>query len=199
MKQVTAEQAYEPDRSEGKRRLIAMLVMVLIILVGTVTAGRNTLDDLRWDAMQVFYSGICYDDAGIYGELDNRIASAGELVELAKTHRLENRLEVKTVQSACENLEQAYSPAGWYEENERLSAACDDLLTVLPASDWSEEDQQQVERLAAELQSANERISQSPYNEKAAEFNRILEQFPAKILKGGVEKLEFFAPNGNQP
>ncbi len=199
MKQVTAKQVYEPDRSEGKRRLIAVLVMVLIILLGTVTAARNSLEDLRWEAMQVFYSGIRYDDSSIYDELDNRIAAAGELVELAKTYQLESRPEVKTVQSACENLEQAYSPAGWYEENERLSAACDNLLTVLPTSDWSEEDRLQIERLTVELQSANERISQSPYNEKAAEFNRILEQFPAKILKGDVEKLEFFAPNGNQP
>ena len=83
---------------------------------------------------------------------------------------------------------------GLAEANQMMGQAAQALYEELKNTQLSETDQKYPDQLIAQMESEQDKINRSSYNEDAREFNARLEKFPVNLLRGvaGVEPLATF-------
>ena len=80
------------------------------------------------------------------------------------------------------------------EANQMMGQAAQALYEELKKTQLSAEDAKYPDQLIAQMESEQDKINRSSYNEDAREFNTRLEKFPVNLLRGiaGVEPLATF-------
>ena len=83
---------------------------------------------------------------------------------------------------------------GLAEANQMMGQAAQALYEELKNTQLSETDQKYPDQLIAQMESEQDKINRSSYNEDAREFNARLEKFPVNLLRGvaGVAPLATF-------
>ena len=177
-----------------KRRSVAALIMVLMILGGTLYGGHRSLMKLRDEAEAVFYNGVDGDGLGIQNDLNERVDLAYNMVTVAKRYLPEDNEAVQKVLTARDALAAAEDPEGKNAANRQLTEACIELYEALAGKSLTEKDEEYRQQIYQDLSSRNDTISHDGYNQVAENFNKTLQRFPANILGSltGVEKLELF-------
>ena len=166
-------------------------------LVLTVPLGVHTsLTALRDEANSSYY----YDQTGfaIYEGIENREAAASNMITVAERYTDEN----PALTSLIGDLDYAvdYSQNCWdgdsglAEANQLMGQAAQALYEELKNTQLSETDQKYPDQLIAQMESEQDKINRSNYNEDAREFNARLEKFPVNLLRGvaGIEPLTTF-------
>jgi len=177
-----------------RNRSIAMIIMVLMIVAGTLIGSHNSLMGFRHKAQDVFTLGIKGDGIGIQGDLNERASLAQNMVVVARRYLPEDNALIQNVLEAGKAQGAAKSVKEKAAANRALEIAIKDLYDVLSGMALSEQDARFPQRLYTDFQSRGATISHDPYNRGAADFNRILSGFPAGLLGGltGVKPLELF-------
>ena len=166
-------------------------------LVLTVPLGVHTsLTALRDEANSSYY----YDQTGFasYEGIENREAAASNMITVAERYTDEN----PALTSLIGDLDYAvdYSQNCWdgdsglAEANQLMGQAAQALYEELKNTQLSETDQKYPDQLIAQMESEQDKINRSNYNEDAREFNARLEKFPVNLLRGvaGIEPLTTF-------
>ena len=166
-------------------------------LVLTVPLGVHTsLTALRDEANSSYY----YDQTGfaIYEGIENREAAASNMITVAERYTDEN----PALTSLIGDLDYAvdYSQNCWdgdsglAEANQLMGQAAQALYEELKNTQLSETDEKYPDQLLAQMESEQDKINRSSYNEDAREFNARLEKFPVNLLRGvaGLEPLATF-------
>ena len=135
----------------------------------------------------------------IWEGVENREAAASNLMTVA---RALHRATTPPSPALVGDLEYAvdYSQncwdgdAGQAEANQLMGQAAQALYEELKNTQLSETDQKYPDQLIAQMESEQDKINRSSYNEDAREFNARLEKFPVNLLRGvaGVEPLATF-------
>lgn len=157
------------------------------LLVVSVPLGVNrSFDRLREDAMDSYY----YDGTGyaIYQGIDMREDAANNLLTVAKRYVEKNPgLDpyIGDLEYRVKYLENLYDFQGFEQEveaNRLLGEAAQALYEQLETVELSEKDEKYPRQLIAEIESEQDKIERSSYNDSAREFNEKLAQSPTKPL-----------------
>lgn len=171
----------------GKARLIAIIMVVVAIIIGT----RSSLMGLRREALSYFTDGDPSDklDYGIQYDLDERVKFANHMIVVAKRYIGENDAFITNILNDTAKLQKASDPADKFKYNEQLGADCYALLEYLDklnmagSIDINETDMDLLVESWIDMESANQKMGHSSYNAKAREFNQILQEFPTNITR----------------
>ncbi|MDR1192611.1 MAG: LemA family protein [Peptococcaceae bacterium] len=177
-----------------QKRPVAVAAMVLMILVGALAGGHNSLNHLRAVAAAVFTNGAAGDGAGIDRDLRERGEAAYNMVVVARKYLPEDHGLIQATLAARQSLDEAATVRHKAAADKELAAAVADLYQALGAMSLSELDAPYPRRLYTDFQSRGDSISHDPYNFRASAFNEALDTFPASLLGGltGIQPLELF-------
>ena len=149
-----------------KRSFIGACVMLVAIVVALPLGVHTSLTKLREEAESSYY----YDKTGfaIYQGMEEREATANNLITVAKRYTQTN----PALAPLIEELDYA-------------------VREELKKTELSESDQKYPDQLIAQMESEQDKINRSSYNEDAREFNARLDKFPVKLLLpfAGVQPL----------
>ncbi|MFA0814827.1 MAG: LemA family protein [Anaerofustis sp.] len=175
-------------------RAAAIFTVLICILLSVFLGGKLSLAPLRADALSVFTDGSDGSGKGIQYDLDQRIETAANQIAVAERYLSADDAGIASVSDAIFALKNAESPSDKYAANAALTAACTALYDTLNGMSLSEKDRTYLEGFQTELESANQIIGHSDYNEKAAEFNALIEKFPTGFvaLLSGVKALDLY-------
>ncbi|MBO4359966.1 MAG: hypothetical protein J5822_03720 [Eubacteriaceae bacterium] len=171
----------------GKARLIAIIMVILAIIIGT----RSSLMGLRREALSYFTDGDPSNklDYGIQYDLDERVKFANHMIVVGKRYLGENDAFIANILNDSAKLQKATDPSDKFKYNEQLGADCYALLEYLDklnlagSIDINDTDMTLLVEAWVDMESSNQKMGHSSYNTKAREFNAILEQFPTNITR----------------
>lgn len=180
-----------------KKNVIGALIMAGAVLVSVPLGVNRSFARLREDVESEYY----YDDTGysIYRGVDTRISWARSLYTLADKYDGKNpgltpyMDEVKAAADRCENfwLQDVQETGQQVEYNQKLSEAAQALADQLETVELAEKDQKYPQQLLTNLQSEQDKLERSSFNDKVIEYNQKREQFPASVLAplSGVKEI----------
>jgi len=180
-----------------KQGLVGAAVMAGLILLSMPLGVGKSLSRLREEAAGQFYYDLA--EYSIYDGLEKRREAAENLLTIAERYadsspQLEAAMdEVEYQIRVCENsYDETFIQT--VEANGQLGQAAAGLAGALEAAGLSEQDQKYPAQLLAQLESEQDKIARSSYNDAAREFNARLQRFPANILApiAGVGPLGLF-------
>lgn len=167
-----------------------------MIAISIPFGGYRSLNKLYKEVNRTFYQGVDGDGLGIENDLNNRIDNSYNLVTIAKKYIDAEDEVIKNTLDARDALVNSDSISEKYKANLRLTEAVEELYTVLGEENLnlSEQDKSYRRSLYSNLTSRNDTISHDGYNDKAADFNHTLEEFPASLISRlvGINKAELF-------
>lgn len=179
-----------------KSSVIGACVLAATLVLAVPLGVHTSLTALRDEANSSYY----YDQTGfaIYEGIENREAAASNMITVAERYTDEN----PALTSLIGDLDYAvdYSQNCWdgdsglAEANQLMGQAAQALYEELKNTQLSETDQKYPDQLIAQMESEQDKINRSNYNEDAREFNARLEKFPVNLLRGvaGIEPLTTF-------
>ena len=179
-----------------KSSVIGACVLAATLVLAVPLGVHTSLTALRDEANSSYY----YDQTGfaIYEGIENREAAASNMITVAERYTDEN----PALTSLIGDLDYAvdYSQNCWdgdsglAEANQLMGQAAQALYEELKNTQLSETDEKYPNQLLAQMESEQDKINRSSYNEDAREFNARLEKFPVNLLRGvaGVEPLATF-------
>ncbi len=179
-----------------KSSVIGACVLAATLVLAVPLGVHTSLTALRDEANSSYY----YDQTGfaIYEGIENREAAASNMITVAERYTDEN----PALTSLIGDLDYAvdYSQNCWdgdsglAEANQLMGQAAQALYEELKNTQLSETDVKYPDQLLAQMESEQDKINRSSYNEDAREFNARLEKFPVNLLRGvaGVEPLATF-------
>ncbi len=180
-----------------RKNLIGACVMAGAILLSIPLGAHTSLGKLREKAADSYY----YDRTGyaIYEGLGERVATARNMATVAERYTGENP-ELVALMDEVDYAADLVEYSGYQEyaqeaqANRQLGEAAQALYEGLKATQLSQTDEKYPDQLMAQLESEQDKISRSSYNEDARNFNARLEKFPANLLRhvAGVEPLATF-------
>lgn len=179
-----------------KKSIVGACVMVAMILAAVPWGVHNSLTGLRETAENSYY----YDNTGyaIYEGIDNREAAANNLITLARKYTDANTNLVGLIDELDYAVRLSENSYDDMEEeslaNQAMGDAAQALYEELKNTELSEADAKYPEQLIAQMESEQDKINRSSYNDDAREFNARLEKFPVNLLRGlaGVSPLITF-------
>lgn len=179
-----------------KSSVIGACVLAATLVLAVPLGVHTSLTALRDEANSSYY----YDQTGfaIYEGIENREAAASNMITVAERYTDEN----PALTSLIGDLDYAvdYSQNCWdgdsglAEANQLMGQAAQALYEELKNTQLSETDEKYPDQLLAQMESEQDKINRSSYNEDAREFNARLEKFPVNLLRGvaGAEPLATF-------
>ena len=179
-----------------KKRGTAFGVLAVVLIFGTLFGTWRSLNGLRRDTLEYFYTGVDESGYGIATNLDLRVEYARNLCKIAEKY--DATAETGAVQSACTALEDAEDFGAKYDANNDLAGAVEALSMKLAGQALSQEDESYRKSLTADISSYEMKIDKlaTPFNQEVRSFNQdALGSFPGDILGRltGVKELEEFA------
>ena len=180
-----------------KSNIVGACVMAGLILLAIPLGVHNSLGKLRDEAEGSYY----YDKTGyaIYEGIDNREAAGNNLITVARRYTETNPALTDLIDDMdyAVRLSQNSYDSNFAEEaeaNQMMGQAAQALYEELKKTQLSAEDAKYPDQLIAQMESEQDKINRSSYNEDAREFNTRLEKFPVNLLRGiaGVEPLATF-------
>ncbi len=174
-------------------RTIAVIVLVLCILGTILLGGGRSLRAARGECAGYFYEGTD-DDGSIADDLHARTEAGYNLVTVALRYMDEDAEAIREMRRTLEALESADSAEEAGKANAALTFAADELFAAMKEEELSEHDRGLAESQLAEMTSRSLTISHNGYNDRAEEFNTLLDTFPTSVIAGlgGIRPLELF-------
>ena len=171
-----------------KSSVIGACVLAAAVVLSVPLGVHTSLTSLREEANSSYY----YDKTGfaIWEGVENREAAASNMITVAERYTDDN----PALTGLVGDLEYAVEYEGLAEANQMMGQAAQALYEELKNTQLSETDQKYPDQLIAQMESEQDKINRSSYNEDAREFNARLEKFPVNLLRGvaGVEPLATF-------
>lgn len=188
-----------------KKNAVGALIMTGAILVSIPLGMHRSLFREREKALDNSYY---YDSTGyaIYDGLDHQVDAAQNLITLAqryvdKAPELDPFLDELTYRTEyCENFFDNGSPKE-VESHWFLLQAARELTQQLEQTELEEKDRKYPGQLLADIESEQDKLERSSYNDDARAFNQKLEKVPVRFLYKllGIEPLGVFGEPKDWP
>lgn len=176
-----------------KRNILGAAIMTGLILAAMPMGVAHSLEELREEAEDAYY----YDNAGyaIYDGLDKRREAAHNLLTVAQKYtdaHPELAPYVEELEYRVQASENAYDDTFYSAgaANVEMGAAAEALAAELEKITLDEKDRKYPAQMIAQMQSEQDKIERSSYNDAAREFNSRLQVFPVNILRNFTDVKE---------
>lgn len=187
-----------------KANVIGAAVMTAAILISVPLGAGRSLRELREDSAGDYYS----DDTGyaVYEGIETRLADAKNLLTLAEKYvdgnpELDPYIDELDYRiSRLEDVTYGRDYVQEAETNELLGEAAQALYEELEKISLSEKDAGYPIQLIKNLESEQDKLERSSFNDDARAFNARLEKFPASLLSDllGVEPLPVYGSGSDR-
>lgn len=180
-----------------KRNIIGAAIMAGLITLSLPMGVAHSMEGLREEAQNEYY----YDAAGyaIWEGIDKRQEAAQNLLTVASRYSEKNpqlNTYIEELEYRVRASENAYSEGSETEvvTNLEMGRAAEALATALEEVELTEKDKKYPAQLIAQMQSEQDKIERSSYNDQARAFNSRLYAFPVNVLRHftDVEELAAF-------
>ncbi|MBQ8510281.1 MAG: LemA family protein [Clostridia bacterium] len=165
-----------------QKQPVALLIMVVVIVLSCLLGCRRSLLALRQDVEDCFYNGEEGDGFSIQADLEYVGGTASNLKTVALRYISADDPAVVRLTEARNALTAAKDIPGKYAAATELSDAVQVLYDSLDPSKMTSTDKNYRASLYDDISSAMQRISHNEYNDRAREFNAILDGFPANLI-----------------
>lgn len=184
-------------KSKKKGTAIGALVMAGLIVVSVPLGVNRSFSRLREDVESEYY----YDSTGyaIYEGIDARVAAANNLLTVAEKYVGQDpELDVymdnlEHMVKLCDNthFDDIDEIGETVRYNSRMGEESQKLADRLETLDLSEKDQKYPAQLIAEMESEQDKIERSSFNDEVIAYNEKREKFPANVLAplSGVKEI----------
>ena len=180
-----------------KSTVAGVVVMVLLILLALPLGVNCSFSRLREEVRGNYY----YDDGdySLYDSIDAREAASSNLITVAEKYTAEDP-ELTGLMADLEywvNVSNGCYDPDLQEEveaNREMGNAFQALYDRLSQVALEERDQKYPGQLLAQMESEQDKIDRSSYNDKARAYNEKLAAFPFNLLRGiaGVPSMATF-------
>jgi hypothetical protein len=177
-----------------KKKFNAWMITLITIILASVIGSGSSLNKFKNKTENIFYLGESKDGTGIQHDLEVIMSDSTNLTVVARRYIDKDHGLINAVSKSKETLNSAKTPGAKYREMQNLLISVTELYAYLGDLPLSEKDQNFRKSLYADINSRNIIISRNIYNQRAREFNRTLDYFPANILSNitFVSPLELF-------
>ncbi len=180
-----------------KSRKTAVVVFIVLVLFSVLFGSHRSLNALRNDAMDVYVNG---DDTGlsILANMNSIQEYTAVLLKNASVYYNSSDAAYKALTDAYGQLTASAGTPDAARHRQALSelvTACTALqLDYSDRNDIPQESAKTMTRSINDITSMKDQLRHSGYNMLAADFNAVLETFPAGLLGGltGVKALPLF-------
>ena len=163
-----------------KKKAIGALVMAAMILVSVPLGAVRSFERLREKALEPYY----YDSTGyaIYEGLEKQEEAARNLLTVAERYRESNPELNSYIDDLTNNTElaQVFYDPGSPSEVQCHQTMCDSaekLAEKLEEITLDEKDEKYPRQLLAQIQSEQDKLERSSYNDGAREYNQKLQKY----------------------
>jgi hypothetical protein len=168
--------------------LFAMVIMVMLaVFIGLFSSTKKLYSET-----ERYYT---YDETGFSIEYSifTRMDTANNLAKIASEYAEEDAEIEILVKDLTEHMYFSTIKEA-VQRNRILDDNAGKLFDKLKNINMSAEDNESVNKLLMQMQSEQAKINKSNFNDKAIEFNKVLNTYPAKFFKGmgGIEELPDF-------
>lgn len=187
------------------KNVIGPLVMAAAIVVSVPLGVNRSFSRLREDVEGQYY----FDMTGyaIWEGIDKRMDAANNLLTVAEKY-VEQDPELDVYMDSLERAITQCEDTYFYDiedvgetvrYNARMGEAAQNLADRLETLELSEKDAKYPRQLISEMESEQDKIERSSFNDAVLEYNRQREKFPASVLapiSGVKEIVPFDAGSG---
>lgn len=179
-----------------KKDRTGLIVMAIVILFSFIGGTTHSAEKLRDDTLDSYY----YDKTGysVTEGLNERSAACENLITVAEKYAEEYDDLANLIDDLEYNIDWLRTSLPDHsqqaEANAGMGAAAQRLYDRLLEEELSERDLRDVRGLIAQMDSAQDKIERSSYNDDARAFNEKLHSFPLSLVRaaGAVEELTVF-------
>lgn len=189
-----------------KKNVIGALVMAGLIVVSVPLGVNRSFYRLREDVESEYY----YDSTGyaVYEGIDARVSAANNLLTVAEKY-VEQDPELDVYMDNLEHVTKLCDNA-WFDDideigqivqyNYRMGEEAQKLADRLETLDLSEKDQKYPAQIIADMESEQDKIERSSFNDEVIAYNEKREKFPASVLAplSGVKEIVPFGAGGSE-
>ncbi len=186
-----------------KKSVIGALFMAAAILVSVPLGVNRSFARMRNEVESEYYCDSATGYA-IWDGIDKRVDAAKNLLTVAERYT-EQDPELDTYMDSlehaaleCENthFDDVQDALDMVVRNDRMGEEAQKLADRLETLDLSEKDAKYPRQLISDMDSEQDKIERSSYNDEAIAYNNKLESFPVNYLQhvSGLEPLSNFGP-----
>lgn len=170
-----------------KKKSIACLFMILCVVIGLFAGSYHALDRRYQKAENVFFHGEKGDGICIYGDLEERMRYARNMISMAQKYDV----ETKDLSSSLALLESSTKINDIKIANQDLEETFMQVYRTLSQLELSQKDIEFLEGYYQSFKSRTSAISHDPYHDVASQYNEAKEQSLLGDLLG-FEDLVYF-------
>ena len=165
-----------------KSRKFAVGVMIVVIAGSILFGSHRSLSGLRRNVEDIFQNGVDHDGFSIAADLEKRDGIARNMTTIALHYYEADDSTLKAVEDARRELQNAVTPEEKCRADRALADSVSALYDLLSRTDLTEKDEKYPARLYDDFKSRGMTIQTNGYHQAAAEYNRVLDSFPANVL-----------------
>lgn len=178
-----------------RKRMVALLLMILMICSGVLIGTRKSLDELKNKTDKSFINGVENDGYSIQNDLEQITADSYNLYTVAKNYLTESDSFITGLLASRDALSDARTPSEKFIANEKLLEAVTALYYKIKEAEMTETHSKLAAQFYTQILSCNSTIKNNSYNDEVRKYNSILESFPTRFVAPliGVKPAELFA------
>ena len=187
-----------------ENKTISIVLMIVLVLAGFLLGGCKGLNAQYQKVEDVFFLGEDRDGIGIANDMSERASALTNMQTLAAKYLESGCAELTAAETALSSYTKAVGESEiekLFAANAQMDTAMQSLYNALSDSgtstqgqtasgqeagslkqDLSQKDERYRQSLYADFNSRNDTISHDPYYSYAAEYNKLLESFPANVI-----------------
>lgn len=180
-----------------KKTMVGAVVMTGMLLISLPLGVNRSLTKLQDEAEGYYYYDQAQAGFAIYEGVEKREAAASNLITVAKRYTEENEKLAPLVDDLYYWVNTSKKYGDFQAEaaaNRSMGEAAQALYEELEQTALSEKDAKYPREMIAQMESEQDKIERSSYNEEARKFNEKLTKFPVSFLRhiAGIEPLGIF-------
>ena len=165
-----------------QKNSVATLIFVVVVVLSILMSGHIKLNKEAQKVLDVFYYGERNDGLSIYSDLDDLTKCTRDIISLTQKVVDPGTEELVLLNKAVAAMQSADDPSEYYEAYSTIIDVIDDVSALFVYYCQDDDLSMMFEDYAAIFASKMSTIGYDPYNRYVREYEKLIDQFPAKWI-----------------
>ena len=165
-----------------QKNSVASLIFVVVVVLSILMSGHIKLNHEAQKVLDIFYEGERNDGLSIYSDLDDLTKCTRDIISLTQKVIDPATEELVLLNKAVAAMQSADDPSEYYDAYSAIVDVIDDVSALFVLYCEDDDLALMFEDYAAIFASKMNTIGYDPYNRYVREYEKILNQFPAKLI-----------------
>ena len=165
-----------------QKNSVATLIFVVVVVLSILMSGHVKLNNEAQKVLDVFYYGERNDGLSIYSDLDDLTKCTRDIISLTQKVVDPGTEELVILNKAVAAMQSADDPSEYYEAYSAILDVIDDVSALFVLYCQDDDLSMMFDDYAAIFTSKMSTIGYDPYNRYVREYEKLLNQFPAKWI-----------------